>query len=75
MIKPFEKERLEKLLHWIDGRFDNKGAAKALVINTRLGIHMFEAKDILYLEICNKTLYVHTRYDVFSFPYRIARLQ
>ena len=31
---------------------------------------MFEAKDILYLEICNKTLYVHTRYDVFSFPYR-----
>ena len=40
------------------------------MINTRLGIHMFEAKDILYLEICNKTLYVHTRYDVFSFPYR-----
>ena len=70
VIKPIEKERLEKLLHWIDGRFDNKGAAKALVINTRLGIHMFEAKDILYLEICNKTLYVHTRYDVFSFPYR-----
>lgn len=36
VIKPIEKERLEKLLHWIDGRFDNKGAAKALVINTRL---------------------------------------
>ena len=35
VIKPIEKERLEKLLHWIDGRFDNKGAAKALVINTR----------------------------------------
>ena len=51
VIKPIEKERLEKLLHWIVGRFDNKGAAKALVINTRLGIHMFEAKDILYLEI------------------------
>ena len=26
VIKPIEKERLEKLLHWIDGRFDNKGA-------------------------------------------------
>lgn len=70
VIKPLEKERLEKLLYWIGGRFDKKGAAKALVINTRLGIHMFEAKDILYLEICNKMLYVHTRYDVFSFPYR-----
>ena len=63
---------MEKLLHWIDGRFDNKGAAKALVINTRLGIHMFEAKDILYLEICNKRCMFIP--GMMSFRFRTANL-
>lgn len=70
VIKPIRHEKMMQLFYLIGGHFDLHSKEKGLMIRTRTGIQWFEAKEILYLEICNKMLLVHARYGVFQFPYR-----
>lgn len=70
MIKPVSVEKVTGVLNLLSGRLDALQLPKGLVLRIRGGIHRVEMADIVYLEILNRNLIVHTIYDERSFPYR-----
>lgn len=73
MIKPLPAEKLTGILNLICGKTDSSWLPKGLVLRVRGGIHRVEITDIVYLEILNRNLIVHTIYDERHFPYRRLR--
>lgn len=70
LTKPVPVEKLTEILNLICGRFDPLWIPKGLVLRLRGGVHRVEMADIVYLEILNRNLVVHTIYDERHFPYR-----
>lgn len=73
IIKPVPIENVIKILNLICGQLDPSQIPGGLVLRIREGVHRIELSDIVYLEILNRNLIVHTLYDVRSFPYRRLR--
>ncbi len=46
---------------------------QGIYVHLKSGSHRFEIKNILYVEILNKQLVLHTHYNVYHFPYRPIR--
>lgn len=70
VTKPICTEKLMEMLNLLRGRLDPCRVPKGLILRVRGGIHRMEIMDILYIEILNRMLVVHTRYDIQTFPYR-----
>lgn len=70
IIKPAAMEKVMGILNLICGRLDPCQIPGGLVLRIRDGVHRIEMSDIVYLEILNRNLIVHTIYDERSFPYR-----
>lgn len=68
--KPVPVEKLTGIINLVSGRLDSPQIPKGLVIRARDGIHRVEMADIIYLEVLNKNLVVHTIYEERHFPYR-----
>ncbi len=70
VTKPVCRDKLMEILNLLRGRLDPCRIPKGLILRVRGGIHRMEIADILYIEILNRNLLVHTRYDILTFPYR-----
>lgn len=70
VTKPICVEKLMEVLNLLRGRLDSQWGPKGLILRGRGGVHRMDTADILYLEILNRNLIVHTFYDVLTFPYR-----
>lgn len=70
IIKPAVTKVIMGTLNLLCGRLDPVQIPGGLVFRIRRGVHRIEMKDIVYLEILNRNLIVHTLYDDRSFPYR-----
>lgn len=70
LTKPVPMEKLTGILNLICGRLDSLQIPKGLVFRVRGGVHRVEMADIIYLEVLNKNLVVHTIYEERHFPYR-----
>lgn len=66
-ISPYSlKETLVILCEKMDPNFIPQG----ITVRLRSGHYRFEIKNIIYVEILNKKLVLHTRYNIWEFPYR-----
>ena len=70
VTKPICVEKMMEILNLLRGRLDPYRVPKGLILRVRGGIHRMETEDILYIEVLNRNLVVHTRYDILTFPYR-----
>lgn len=70
VTKPVCMEKMIEILNLLRGRMDSCQVPKGLVLRVRGGIHRMETTDILYIEVMNRNLLVHTWYDILTFPYR-----
>lgn len=70
IIKPAAIENVMRILNLICGQLDPFQIPGGLVLRIRGGVHRIEMSDIVYLEILNRNLIVHTIYDERAFPYR-----
>lgn len=73
LYKPVQPDRIREIVNLLCEKLDPHYIPKGLVIRMRSGIYRFEISDIIYIEILNKNLIVHTLYDVWKFPYRPIR--
>lgn len=63
------EKRVREVLYFLMEKMDPLFVPKGLVIRRRHEIYRFETEDILYLEILNKHLVIHTLFCVFELPY------
>ena len=68
--KPIQPKRLREIVNLLCEKLDPHYIPKGLVIRMRSGVYRFEISDIIYIEILNKNLIIHTLYDIWEFPYR-----
>lgn len=71
--KPVQAKQLREIVNLLCEKLDPLYIPKGLVIRMRSGIYRFEISDIIYIEILNKNLIIHTLYDIWEFPYRPIR--
>lgn len=73
LYKPVQPDKIREIVNLLCEKLDPYYIPKGLVIRMRGGTYRFEISDIIYIEILNKNLVVHTLYDVWEFPYRPIR--
>lgn len=70
VIKPVRMEQMIEILNLLSGRLDPWCIPKGLVLHVKEGVYRMEMSDIVYVEILNRNLIVHTIFDALVFPYR-----
>lgn len=70
VTKPVRMEQMMEILNLISGRLDPSCIPKGLVLRVKDGIYRVDMSDLVYVEILNRNLMVHTIFDVLVFPYR-----
>lgn len=70
VTKPVRMEQMMEILNLLSGRLDPWCIPKGLVLRVKDGVYRMEMSDIVYVEILNRNLIVHTIFDVLVFPYR-----
>lgn len=68
--KPVCFEKLREIVNLLSDKLDPNCIPKGLVIRLRRDVYRFEIADVVYIEILNKRLIVHTEYEDWNFPYR-----
>lgn len=69
IYKPFKQRNLRETINLLCNKLDPEHIPKGLVIRSRAEIYRFEISDILFVEILNKNLILHTIYGIWEFPY------
>ena len=73
LCKPVRPEMLREVVNLLCDKLDPNCIPKSLVIRLRNDVYRFEISDVVYLEIFNKKLIIHTQYEDWDFPYRPIR--
>ncbi len=70
MIKPVLMDQIFEILNLLSGGLDPLYIPKGLVLRVKDGVHRVEMSEVVYVEILNHRLVVHTVSDDMFFPYR-----
>lgn len=70
LYKPIQWKQLSEIVNLLCDKLDPNYIPKGLVIRLRNDVYRFEISDVFYVEILNKNLIIHTKYEDWKFPYR-----
>lgn len=75
LVKPFDEKRVEDVLRRVRQKIESKGAEPRLVISRR-GEHMsVRLRDIIYAEVFNRKIVLHTTSGTLEYYGKLAELQ
>ena len=70
VTKPVLMDQMIEILNLLSGRLDPACIPKGLVLRVKEGVYRVAMSEVVYVEILNRNLIIHTLFDVLSFPYR-----
>lgn len=73
MYNPVSPTRLQEIINLLCEKLDPLYIPKSLVVKMKEEIYRIQIEDVLYVEILNKHLVIHTQYGILEFPYHPIR--